>query len=611
MRLSKLCILMAFVASVLSLSSCSLDFSSGVKYLPFKSSEEGKWGLIDLDGNVLFEEEFKEEPAYVRNGRFFVKNNSGLYNMYNISEKPEKIGAEYLEVTPFYEDVAAVVKKNEKISIIDKNGNVKAVLDKAGGRSIIRCSSFWKGYAMIMTDDSKWGVIDTKGKIIVQPKYDDIEIVSGKKFIGTVYGKGTDDSKKVHVLSNSGDQIMTMNVGKGQKYAGISADVSTDDYLAVYVKEDGEWHYGFITYDKDVKIKPSKKIRKVLPYKIFKCEGWGNDCDDMFIFKNDNDEYGIMNMNGDVVLRPKYSELLWAGDGLLLSDHDYKVSIIDVNGDKVAEDIFALFIDENHGVAGEDDDFKNPFLVDKDLKERKTKVDIYKMGDFYPGSRGIDRAITHTISSDFVDMDQVVSNIALQKNGMLGFNISMKPFEIAKQYKAVSTQKGVTCDYVPDAEPSSWISYNWVPVEFTKQLTKGVEASFKVIMFTSMTEGVNYDYYYGGYQSYRWGTNCPDRMELAIYGDKLEGKTSSLYAKLSSKIKGLGKVYKENKAAVIVKTQDGRGWVLIDDKESNKVLLTLYSTSEDLMHIDISRYDSSDNSSNSYSERDSVVCDTL
>ena len=72
------------------LSGCSNTSSDPVTHVPFKEAKDGKWGMIAMDGKVLFKEEFKQEPTVVRDNRFFVKNKSGFWEMYDASEQPKK-----------------------------------------------------------------------------------------------------------------------------------------------------------------------------------------------------------------------------------------------------------------------------------------------------------------------------------------------------------------------------------------------------------------------------------------------------------------------------------------------------------------------------------------
>lgn len=53
------------------LFSCTQTENGNVEYIPFQETKDGQWGMISMDGKVLFKEEFKNKPTVVRDGRFF------------------------------------------------------------------------------------------------------------------------------------------------------------------------------------------------------------------------------------------------------------------------------------------------------------------------------------------------------------------------------------------------------------------------------------------------------------------------------------------------------------------------------------------------------------
>lgn len=52
------------------LFSCTQTENGNVEYIPFQETKDGQWGMISMDGKVLFKEEFKNKPTVVRDGRF-------------------------------------------------------------------------------------------------------------------------------------------------------------------------------------------------------------------------------------------------------------------------------------------------------------------------------------------------------------------------------------------------------------------------------------------------------------------------------------------------------------------------------------------------------------
>ena len=58
-------LLLSFVFALISLLSSCQKEESVAEYIPFRSEKDGKWGFINLDGDVLLEDEFKREPTIV------------------------------------------------------------------------------------------------------------------------------------------------------------------------------------------------------------------------------------------------------------------------------------------------------------------------------------------------------------------------------------------------------------------------------------------------------------------------------------------------------------------------------------------------------------------
>lgn len=118
----------------LALVSCKKEAETKIEAVPFQETEDGQWGMISVDGKVLFKDEFKEMPTVVRDGRFFVKNKDGILEMYDATEKPKRIGKDYVHATSFQNGRAIVAEKGKNVSIIDKDGNTVKVLDKVDGK---------------------------------------------------------------------------------------------------------------------------------------------------------------------------------------------------------------------------------------------------------------------------------------------------------------------------------------------------------------------------------------------------------------------------------------------------------------------------------------------
>lgn len=121
---------------VMILSSCNKETNDYVTAFPYMETDKGKWGMITTDGEVLFSQEFKNQPTVVRNGVFLVKNEANLWEIYKAEKKPEKIGSEYTGATIFSNGRAIVCEKDKYITIIDTEGKAIKTLDEIDGKRV-------------------------------------------------------------------------------------------------------------------------------------------------------------------------------------------------------------------------------------------------------------------------------------------------------------------------------------------------------------------------------------------------------------------------------------------------------------------------------------------
>ena len=215
------------------LSSCQKE-ESVAEYIPFRSEKDGKWGFINLDGDVLLEDEFKSEPTIVSNDRFFAKNKAGYWEMYTADKNARQVGKEYVQAGAFIEDVAPVVEKGRAIDFIDKNGKVKFTLGNVDGVAITSCRNFIDGVA-IFKCGGYYGAIDASGNVVIKPDYLALEPAKDGKLVGihSKYKETEDRAKvKITVLDTSGKVLSEFALDRILE----SLDYFSDGVLAVAKK---------------------------------------------------------------------------------------------------------------------------------------------------------------------------------------------------------------------------------------------------------------------------------------------------------------------------------------------------------------------------------------
>ena len=150
--MKKIIALLAFVGL---LASCDNELS--IEYMPFRDKEDGNWGMISKDGDVLFTGEFKHEPTVAMHGRYWAKNGDGKWELYGLDAKPEQIGkTQYDQAGAFIESVAPVVEHGKPIQFVDKDGEVKATLGNVDGQQITECTNFSEGIMALLTSPAMW-----------------------------------------------------------------------------------------------------------------------------------------------------------------------------------------------------------------------------------------------------------------------------------------------------------------------------------------------------------------------------------------------------------------------------------------------------------------------
>lgn len=319
--MKKRILMIGIVISILGLfTSCgggSNQKGLTADYIPFKMDKEDNWGLMDKNFKPLFSDEFegKISPAY--DGVFSVQTEDG-YALYKAEEKPSVIAGcdDLLYAGIMSEGVIPIVKENSRITYVDKSGKEKFTLMPHNGKEIIEVMpSFTYGKAVIKTEDNKQGVINSSGKVIVEPKYDAVEIRDG--FMLAMNYEKTEENKEqtnIILLDNSGKEVKTF---KDRKIRDIN--VSFIDGTFVLYSHNDEGEKTLYLMDKAGKELKKYSTKKSEPIMIF---------DDYYTYYDDG-KHGIRNRDNDeIIIRAKYDVLFPVEDNLFLASRGDKVSLI-------------------------------------------------------------------------------------------------------------------------------------------------------------------------------------------------------------------------------------------------------------------------------------------
>ena len=141
------------------------DSAPETKYLPVQLVGSDKWSILDLTtGELVARDLYKYAPSAVINDMYYVANDDGLYNYYNVWEPKKAVNAEpFSSVTPFSDDgVAVASRRGGPLMVIDKHCQVVKELPT----NVAECDMFNHGRAAYRNDRGLWGYIDVKGDTV-------------------------------------------------------------------------------------------------------------------------------------------------------------------------------------------------------------------------------------------------------------------------------------------------------------------------------------------------------------------------------------------------------------------------------------------------------------
>ena len=313
-----------FVFSILLITITSCDFvknnnrsNESLNIIPF-SNDNIRFGLIDLQGNIIVENEWENSSTIAMDGIVSVKNKKGNYEFYTATSNPIRIGGEYKQVSLFSEGLAAVVNEQGFIHYIDKQGNIKFELPNDGRGSIIKkVGVFSEGLARFQNSENLWGFINTKGEVIIMPRYDYVR--SFKEGLAYVERyNNTTNEKSIGFIDKNDMEIIALS----EKYTYFS-DFS--DGLAACSDKEMKNQWGFVNIQGNRSIKITNILHQVMEFQ----EGYAAFFDGAY--------WGLIDKTGKIVVNPKYDKLLaYYHNGLgPFSNSSNLIGFIDANREEV------------------------------------------------------------------------------------------------------------------------------------------------------------------------------------------------------------------------------------------------------------------------------------
>lgn len=320
---SKFYALTALVCAVVMLDSCSMlngEKENNYSYLQsvsFKYEDDG-YGMMNLNGEVIFEPRFKNDLTDASCDRFFAQDDDGLWELYTLEANPKRVNDEkYCDVGAFVDGLCPVTQKDSWPKYINTEGEVVFEAKEYKGKNIVAACNFHDGMAIVATEDDLYGYINETGEMVIAPQYFAArKFYEGKAIVYKPLKPGKDpDSREWAVIDKNGRELFSTK--KARMIPQL--DGFENDLTVVSIKDGAKYQ---LINSKGEQVRMLDGVEHV------------NSLYGGLISYVDEDYYeGIMDTEGNVVLKPEYKNIKWFGGPVVAYDDKGDYYVLDKKGE--------------------------------------------------------------------------------------------------------------------------------------------------------------------------------------------------------------------------------------------------------------------------------------
>lgn len=267
------------------------------------SGFEMKIGVIDFNGKIIIPLDYSNGYSIFNDGLISLEKNRkfGYVNRDN----EVKIPFMYDAALPFYYGVASV-ENNKKYGVINVNNQIVVPFDNYRNHFV-----FSNGLAKFSLNYGKFGMINTKGEVVVSQIYDDIVYVVNSKFYRTF------KDGKQGVIDINGKEIIPA------KYSFVQT---------LFKDEENDKTYFFVGIDgKNGVVDEKDTVILDLKYRYI-----GKRYN--LITISENDKQGLLDLDFNVIVAPKYLKMKVNNTNWIsVGDKDGNIFNIDSTGKRTTK----------------------------------------------------------------------------------------------------------------------------------------------------------------------------------------------------------------------------------------------------------------------------------
>lgn len=305
----------------------------------FKVKQNEKYGIIDEDGKTVIEPQYADIDILGDNNKsgFIVKTDNGKYGIVDYSNT-QILPANYEGIEKVYgNDMYTVIVNGEQI-IVNKNG--ENVITK-GFITVKQILSSQENAFVYTRSNNKCGIMDMKGKVLVNPQYDSIEETEIGTFIASKDGK-----------------YGIININNEEKLPFEYSSITFNKKAAIYVAEDSNYNAKILDNNLQTRLegilielnenKEYIKLRIGDDYKYYNFKFEEKTESDIFpdrtlYLSKKNGKYGYVDKNGKVIVDYIYDDAIEQNDyGFSAVKKDEVWGSIDSQGKIVQEPTYNL-----------------------------------------------------------------------------------------------------------------------------------------------------------------------------------------------------------------------------------------------------------------------------
>ena len=291
-------------------------------YQYFVYNTEGKYGVIDKAGKTIIPANYTQVKIPNPSKAVFVCYTDETTQVYN--EKNEPIFTEFQNIEPLnlknisgdliYEKTVLKYKQDEKYGLISIEGkkitnpiyeNIDTLQYKEG--------------ELVVKQDNKLGIININGYEIIKPEYDNIvadgyySSENGYKNDGYIVSNTTDQGYRYGYINNKGEKILEPNYNELSRIS-----YSDENKIYLLCAENGK--YGVFEGAKNIIPNEYQDISYI-------------DGNDFFFFLKGK-KYGVINLQGSMMLQVKYLQIDVNGDYMYVTDENSVQKVYDKKGNE-------------------------------------------------------------------------------------------------------------------------------------------------------------------------------------------------------------------------------------------------------------------------------------